>query len=121
MTHLLSLTQTQGYLLLGLYGAFMIAITYFFARSKKYKSIQGFLVAGRNVKWWLGATSIKKAWLEFSGLPSPILLPCCCLYFWRQKFVQNFRMGIRFHNGFGIAYKANAYIKCICFPISFIN
>ncbi|OGY85513.1 MAG: hypothetical protein A2233_02715 [Candidatus Kerfeldbacteria bacterium RIFOXYA2_FULL_38_24] len=63
MTHLLSLTQTQGYLLLGLYGAFMIAITYFFARSKKYKSIQGFLVAGRNVKWWLGATSIAASWI----------------------------------------------------------
>src|SRR3989339_1960493 len=63
MTHLLSLTQTQGYLLLGLYGAFMIGITYFFARSKKYKSIQGFLVAGRNVRWWLGAVSIAASWI----------------------------------------------------------
>ena len=41
----------------------MIAITYFFARWRKYKTIQGFLVAERNVNWWLGATSIAASWI----------------------------------------------------------
>ena len=41
----------------------MVAITYFFARWKRYRSIQGFLVAERNVKWWLGATSIAASWI----------------------------------------------------------
>lgn len=55
--------STQGYVLLGLYGVAMVGITYFFARWKQYKSIQGFLVAGRNVSWWLGATSIAASWI----------------------------------------------------------
>lgn len=63
MNQLLTLTASQGYLLLAVYGVFMIAITYFFARWKKYRSIQGFLVAGRNVNWWLGATSIAASWI----------------------------------------------------------
>lgn len=37
-----TLTQPQGYVLLALYGVFMIAITYVFARWKRYRSIQGF-------------------------------------------------------------------------------
>jgi len=57
------LSQSTGYLTLLVYGIFMILITYFFARWKKYKSIQGFLVAERNVKWWLGATSIAASWI----------------------------------------------------------
>ncbi len=52
-----------GYLILALYGLFMIIITYFFARWKHYKSIQGFLVAERNVSWWLGAVSIAASWI----------------------------------------------------------
>ncbi|HEY4508111.1 MAG TPA: hypothetical protein VJJ55_00455 [Candidatus Paceibacterota bacterium] len=63
MDKLLTLTASQGYLLLAVYGVFMIAITYFFARWKRYHSIQGFLVAGRNVNWWLGATSIAASWI----------------------------------------------------------
>src|SRR3989344_900983 len=63
MDKLLTLTASQGYLLLAIYGVFMIAITYFFARWKRYRSIQGFLVAGRDVKWWLGATSIASSWI----------------------------------------------------------
>lgn len=57
------LSQTTGYVILVVYGIFMILITYFFARWKRYKSIQGFLVAERNVKWWLGATSIAASWI----------------------------------------------------------
>src|SRR3989344_5580116 len=63
MNQLLTLSASQGYLLLAVYGVFMIALTYFFARWKRYRSIQGFLVAGRDVKWWLGATSIASSWL----------------------------------------------------------
>lgn len=63
MDKLLTLTASQGYLLLIVYGVIMIAVTYFFARWKRYRSIQGFLVAERNVSWWLGAASIAASWL----------------------------------------------------------
>ena len=63
MDKLLTLTASQGYILLILYGIFMVAITYFFARWRRYRSIQGFLVAERNVSWWLGATSIAASWI----------------------------------------------------------
>lgn len=63
MNHLLTLTPFQGYSLLIIYGIFMIVITYIFARWKRYHSIQGFLVAERNVNWWLGATSIAASWI----------------------------------------------------------
>ncbi|MEK7065258.1 MAG: hypothetical protein AAB963_02330 [Patescibacteria group bacterium] len=63
MGKLLTLTSAQGYAILAVYGAFMVLITWFFARWKKYKTIQGFLVAERNVKWWLGATSIAASWI----------------------------------------------------------
>ena len=53
----------MGYWLLAIYGLAMVVITWFFARSEKYKTIQGFLVAGRNVKWWLGAASIAASWI----------------------------------------------------------
>ncbi|MFA5792425.1 MAG: hypothetical protein WC897_00980 [Candidatus Gracilibacteria bacterium] len=58
-----TLSQSTGYLLLILYGILMIAITYIFGRWKHYKSIRGFLVAERDVKWWLGATSIAASWI----------------------------------------------------------
>jgi len=58
-----TISQSSGYLLLAIYGAAMVLITWFFARWRKYKSIQGFLVAERNVKWWLGATSIAASWI----------------------------------------------------------
>src|SRR3989344_4806673 len=60
MDKILTLSASQGYWLLAIYGVVMIAVTYFFARWKRYRSIQGFLVAERNVKWWLGSTRI--AW-----------------------------------------------------------
>src|SRR3989339_777972 len=53
-----TISQSSGYLLLAIYGVVMVLITWFFARWKKYKTIRGFLVAERDVKWWLGATSI---------------------------------------------------------------
>jgi len=60
---MLSLTASQGYLLLVLYGVFMVAVTFFFARWKRYNTIQGFLVAERDVSWWLGAVSIAASWI----------------------------------------------------------
>lgn len=59
----LSLTASQGYLLLAVYGVVMIAVTYIFGRWSGYRSLQGFLVAGRDVSWWLGATSIAASWV----------------------------------------------------------
>src|SRR3989344_6649342 len=58
-----TISQSSGYLLLAIYGVAMVLITWFFARWKKYKTIQGFLVAERNVKWWLGAASIAASWI----------------------------------------------------------
>lgn len=63
MGTLSTITPSQGYILLVIYGIFMVVITYVFARWKRYRSIQGFLVAERNVKWWLGATSIAASWI----------------------------------------------------------
>ena len=48
------ISSTIGYWLLIIFGIIMVAITYLFGRWKKWKTIQGFLVAERNVKWWLG-------------------------------------------------------------------
>ncbi|MEK6961036.1 MAG: hypothetical protein AABX47_07735 [Nanoarchaeota archaeon] len=41
----------------------MVLITWFFARWKRYRSIKGFLVAERDVRWWLGAASIAASWI----------------------------------------------------------
>src|SRR3989344_3495750 len=57
------ISPSFGYAILLLYGAAMIAITYIFARWKRYRTMQGFLVAERNVNWWLGATSIAASWI----------------------------------------------------------
>ncbi len=57
------ISSTAGYLILALYGIFMILVTYLFARWKRYRSISGFLVAERNVHWLLGATSIAASWI----------------------------------------------------------
>ena len=58
-----TLSPPMGYLFLIIYGIIMVLVTWFFARWKKHKTIQGFLVAERNIKWWLGATSIAASWL----------------------------------------------------------
>ena len=63
MATLLSLTPTWGYIILTVYGVFMVVVTYFFARWKRYRSIQGFLVAERNVNWFVGAASIAASWI----------------------------------------------------------
>lgn len=57
------LSQSTGYSILILYGLAMILITWLFARWKNYKTVKGFLVAERNVRWWLGAASIAASWI----------------------------------------------------------
>lgn len=52
-----------GYLVLGLFGLVMVIITYVFARWEGFRSLQGFLVAGRDVNWLLGAVSIAASWI----------------------------------------------------------
>lgn len=57
------ITPFTGYVILLTFGMAMIAITFVFARWKHYRTIQGFLVAERNVSWWLGAVSIAASWI----------------------------------------------------------
>lgn len=58
------LTTTQGYVLIALFGVAMVAITYLVSREKRWKSTGvGFLVAGREVPWTLGAPSIAASWI----------------------------------------------------------
>src|SRR3989338_2601239 len=59
-------SQSAGYALLFSYAAFMVGITFLFARWRTWKSIEGFLVAGRNVPWWLNGPSIAASWI-FAG------------------------------------------------------
>lgn len=54
---------TIGYLLLLGFGLLMIAVTYLGSRDRKWKTQEGFLAAGRNVSWTLGAFSIAVSWI----------------------------------------------------------
>ncbi|MBI3619508.1 hypothetical protein HY213_05760 [Candidatus Peregrinibacteria bacterium] len=54
----------SGYLLLLAFGAAMIVITFLGSRTETYRKTQvGFLAAGRNVPWTLGAFSIAVSWI----------------------------------------------------------
>lgn len=57
------ISQQAGYTFLIIFGISMVLVTYIFARWKKYKSKEGFLVAGRKVGWFLGGTSIAASWI----------------------------------------------------------
>lgn len=58
------LSTMQGYLLIVLFAAAMLAITYFVSRDRRWKSTGvGFLVAGREVPWTLAAPSIAASWI----------------------------------------------------------
>jgi len=58
-----SLSQTTGYWLIILFGIAMILLTYFASRSERWKSGTGFLVAWREVPWWLASPSIAASWI----------------------------------------------------------
>jgi urea-proton symporter len=58
------LTQTQGYVLVVFFGAAMVGLTWFISRAPKWKHTgTGFLVAGRDVPWYLAAPSIAASWI----------------------------------------------------------
>lgn len=58
----------EGYIILFLYGASMVFITYFFARWKAWRTIEGFLAAERKVPWWLSGPSIAASWIWAGAL-----------------------------------------------------
>lgn len=58
------LTQSQGYLLIAIFGAILVALTWFTSRDPRWgRTGAGFLVAGREVNWKIGAPSIAASWI----------------------------------------------------------
>lgn len=57
------ITSTQGYIFLAVFGVAMFLLTYYFARWKKRKTVEGFLVANRKVGWFFGGSSIAASWI----------------------------------------------------------
>ena len=57
------MSPEQGYLLLFVFGLAMIIITAWGSRAERWKTLSGFLVANRNVPWFLGALSIAVSWI----------------------------------------------------------
>jgi urea-proton symporter len=58
------MSPSTGYLLLLAFGVAMILVTMAGSRAEKYRKTQvGFLAAGRNVPWTLGAFSIAVSWI----------------------------------------------------------
>ncbi len=58
------LNQSQGYLMIVVFGLFMLLITYLVSRNKRWRQTGvGFLVAGREVPLTVGATSIAASWI----------------------------------------------------------
>jgi len=62
------LTQAQGYWFLIIFGLAMIVITYYFSRSTQAQTSDGFLVANRNLSWWVGGPSIAASWIWAGAL-----------------------------------------------------
>lgn len=58
-----ALSQLDGYLLISIFGVAMILLTYYASKNERWKSGSGFLVAWRNVPWWLAAPSIAASWI----------------------------------------------------------
>lgn len=63
MESIVNLSLGGTYLILLVFGLFMLIATYFFARWKKFTSIEGFLVGRRQVNWVLGGSSIAASWI----------------------------------------------------------
>jgi urea-proton symporter len=59
-----TLTESQGYLFLALFAITMIAMTLLVSKNKSWTGTQiGFLKAGSNVPWGIGAFSIAASWI----------------------------------------------------------
>jgi len=65
MNSIISFSLGQTYLLLGVFGLFMLVSTYFFAQWRKTTavSVESFLVGERKVNWILGGASIAASWI----------------------------------------------------------
>lgn len=63
MQQIINLTIGQTYMLLLIFGLFMLGATYFFARWRKFTTAEGFLVGERKVNWLLGGSSIAASWI----------------------------------------------------------
>jgi len=57
------ISQSVGYWFLGIFAIAMLLITYFFARRRKWHTKEGFLVANREVGWFVGGSSIAASWI----------------------------------------------------------
>ncbi|MBT7902262.1 hypothetical protein HN587_00210 [Candidatus Woesearchaeota archaeon] len=57
------ISPENGYLFLVLFGLGMIAITYFFTKLKTKQTKESFLVANRQVGWFIGGASIAASWI----------------------------------------------------------
>ena len=57
------ISPQSGYWFLAIFGVAMVVITYYFARWKTWDTREGFLVASRQVGWFLGGTSIAASWI----------------------------------------------------------
>lgn len=58
------LSQTEGYVLIVAFGFAMIAITWLVSKDQRWRHTGvGFLVAGRDVTWKVGAPSIAASWI----------------------------------------------------------
>lgn len=62
------ISTTQGFWLLAIFGVVMVTITYLFTTGSKWQTQEGFLVARRNVPWWLGGPSIAASWIWAGAL-----------------------------------------------------
>lgn len=56
------ISSFEGYVIFAGFGVAMLAITWFFTKHKNLSN-DDFLLAGRNVSWWLGAPSIAASWI----------------------------------------------------------
>jgi urea-proton symporter len=57
------ISQSAGYWFLAIFGMAMITVTHYFTRLKSSHTKDGFLVAGRQVGWILGGSSIAASWI----------------------------------------------------------
>lgn len=56
------ISESEGFLIFGLFGVFMFVVAYFLSRKKGHEKDR-FLVADRNVSWFRGALSIAVSWI----------------------------------------------------------
>ncbi|MGE4352204.1 MAG: hypothetical protein AB7E52_08460, partial [Bdellovibrionales bacterium] len=57
------MTSSTAYALLILFSALMIFVTTVASRKRLWHTAVGFMAAGRQVPWWLGAVSLAITWI----------------------------------------------------------